>query len=640
MSCSETVYEKLLRQCEVAFAAKTPILYIRTSEMEVIDWLTGCGKLVTLLMKSGNRKTGVYRDVPYQPGDPIGAVANLHRQLPQPSLDMESPWKWQDGKSTTYPAPQLMIARAPKHTENSYDGLARYEGLTRYVEEYLRDTNDSSALRCSVMILYGETNELPQHLVQYAEFIDLELPDRGEIYDLIQQKMAEFGVAPFEDERDQLNLAASLLGFSRAQVSRLLGRLLLADEVDGVMPIYHDGVTQQTIRSAKEQMLKRGNVLELIRPQADETEIGGMSRLIDWLDEQREYLLNAETFRRSYGGRSPKGVLVCGIPGCGKSLAAEMLGKKLGIPLIRLDVGRLMDKYIGESEHNMLNALKLVETMSPCILWIDELDKGFSGAASGDQGDSGSFKRMFGSLLTWMQQNEKPCFIYATANNLSGMPKEFFRSGRFDALFSMYMPTFRECVEILRKRMEKAAGVVRVEEKRELFSEACYRDSALEMIVDSFCASPDGKKSARFVTGADLQKIVNTALGDLFRAETAKGLQPEPIGPEKWASAISTALKKSTVYGDGPENIDSIAVTYIRLLRKSFASSSAEVLFATDDYKVICDESGNVMNVSIQKREGSSFSCEYDRQMYVALYARMTQLAPDIEKLERRRLMM
>ena len=134
MSGIETVYEKLLRQCEVAFAAKTPIIYIRTSEMEVIDWLIGCGALVTPLVWNGNRNTGVYRYLPYRPGDTIETISNLHRRLPQASLDLTQPWAWQDGKNTErYPVPQMAIVRAPGR-----EPVSNYDGLTKYVEEYLQ----------------------------------------------------------------------------------------------------------------------------------------------------------------------------------------------------------------------------------------------------------------------------------------------------------------------------------------------------------------------------------------------------------------------------------------------------------------------------------------------------------------------
>ena len=141
-------------------------------------------------------------------------------------------------------------------------------------------------------------------------------------------------------------------------------------------------------------------------------------------------------------------------PGCGKSDCARYTARTLGLPLLRMDIGSLMHMYQGESERELREALKLAETMAPCVLWIDEMDKGFSEV--GKDGGSGSFMRMFGYLLSWMQDNTTPVFIFATANDIGGLPKEFFRSGRFEARYAVYLPTERECAAIIRACMKRA----------------------------------------------------------------------------------------------------------------------------------------------------------------------------------------
>ena len=152
--------------------------------------------------------------------------------------------------------------------------------------------------------------------------------------------------------------------------------------------------------------------------------------------------------KETYGLQAPKGILLCGIPGCGKSLAAKLTAQTLDLPLLQMDMGNLMGGIQGQSEENMRKALGFAEAMAPCVLWIDELEKGFSGAKSSGNSDGGTFKRMFGTLLNWMQENMKPCFIFATANDIGGLPKELFRSGRFDELFAVYLPTAQECADI------------------------------------------------------------------------------------------------------------------------------------------------------------------------------------------------
>ena len=182
-------------------------------------------------------------------------------------------------------------------------------------------------------------------------------------------------------------------------------------------------------------------------------DIGGLENLKEWL-YKKECIFNQLDKATKFGVDIPKGIMIVGMPGCGKSLAAKATAKLFEIPLVRLDVGRLLGKYIGESEENMRKALRLSEAISPCVLWIDEIEKAFSGVG-GSGGGSDVTTRLFGQFLTWMQEKENTVFIVATANNISRIPPEFLRKGRFDELFYVDFPNDEERRKIIEIHLKK-----------------------------------------------------------------------------------------------------------------------------------------------------------------------------------------
>ena len=181
-------------------------------------------------------------------------------------------------------------------------------------------------------------------------------------------------------------------------------------------------------------------------------EIGGMHTFRDYTKKR---LLAFSEKAKEYGLTNPKGVLLVGIPGCGKSLAAKSLAQEWNVPLIKCDLGKLFGSYVGDTEANTRKALKTAEAMSPCVLWIDEIEKGLAGAGSSGSNDSGVSSRMFASILTWMQEKEKPVYVIATANNITSLPQELLRKGRFDEIFFVDLPNEEERKEIVEIQIKK-----------------------------------------------------------------------------------------------------------------------------------------------------------------------------------------
>jgi len=204
------------------------------------------------------------------------------------------------------------------------------------------------------------------------------------------------------------------------------------------------------IVNEKEQIIKKSGVLEYFHPQGDFKEVGGMENLKDWLEKRgKAFTKDAKDF----GLVSPKGVMLLGIPGCGKSLVSKTIANEWKLPLLKLDLGSVFGSLVGESESRMREALALSEAISPSILWIDEIEKGLSGMSSG--GDGGTSAKVFGTLLTWMQEKKNEVFVIATANKIDDLPPELLRKGRFDEIFFVDLPSSSEREEIFKIHIEK-----------------------------------------------------------------------------------------------------------------------------------------------------------------------------------------
>ncbi len=244
------------------------------------------------------------------------------------------------------------------------------------------------------------------------------------------------------------------------QIAQLgLGLTLFEFETYAALAIVDAGIRKAATFTAQDMLdgialgkttvVKQSEILELY-PSVGMDEVGGMAYLKSWL-ESRKACFSEEA--RDFGVEPPKGAVVVGVPGTGKSLVAKAIASVFGIPLVRFDIGRVFSKYVGDSESRVRNALAMVEAMAPCVLFIDEIDKGLSGTANG--GDGGVSSRVLGTLLTWLNDCKAPVFTMVTANRVEGLPPELLRKGRFDQIFSVGMPTADEREEVLDIHLRK-----------------------------------------------------------------------------------------------------------------------------------------------------------------------------------------
>ncbi|MBN1508050.1 MAG: AAA family ATPase [Sedimentisphaerales bacterium] len=304
--------------------------------------------------------------------------------------------------------------------------------------------------KTGIAIIMIDCNEcLPDVIKAYARSFELSYPDEQELQQLIRatlqrlhrKKPIEVGIT----QRGLDTIVRNLRGLTRRQAVRIITDAVGADQS------FNDDDINVVIAN-KRRIIQQGGLLEYIQTPLDLSEIGGMSRLKKWLNDRRD-VFSPEA--RAFGIVPPKGVLMLGVQGAGKSLCAKAIATGWQQPLLRLDPSTLYASFIGESERNLREALRQTEMMAPVILWIDEIEKAFASAAS-RSADGGLSQRMFGTLLTWLQEHQGPVFVVATANDIEALPPELLRKGRFDEIFFVDLPTKEVRKEIyaihLRKR--------------------------------------------------------------------------------------------------------------------------------------------------------------------------------------------
>lgn len=349
----------------------------------------------------------------------------------------------------------------------------------------------------ATIFILSETTVIPRELENYITVFDIPLPTTSEILTIINEFIADLEI---NVEQDTINdIALSFKGLNEFQIKQILN---LAYQDGGCI----DKEDKLLILREKEQLIKKSGMLEIVNFSETINDIGGLENLKEWLARKAKVFSNLDKAIK-FGVDVPKGIMIIGMPGCGKSLTAKATASLFEIPLVRLDVGRLLGKYVGESEENMRKALKLSEAISPCVLWIDEIEKAFAGVGR-DGGGNDVTTRLFGQFLTWMQEKENTVFIVATANDISRMPPEFLRKGRFDELFFVDLPNGEERRKILdihlkkRKKWNKGIDSIALIKETDGFNGADLEAVVKDTIEMAFI---DGKES---ITTEDLLKSV------------------------------------------------------------------------------------------------------------------------------------
>jgi SpoVK/Ycf46/Vps4 family AAA+-type ATPase len=326
--------------------------------------------------------------------------------------------------------------------------LAAHLGKDERTLRQWRDVVRNCQRDGSTIVMIDHQSDRPEVVGAWSTEFELSLPDEAELERIVKstlrQRNEEKPVQVHLSRRDLETILRNLKGLSRRQARQIILETVSEDNRLDLSDVNH-------ILAQKRRMLQASGLLEYIESPVDLSEIGGLTRLKTWLS-QRQCGFSKEA--AAFGLSAPKGVLMLGVQGAGKSLAAKAVATAWQMPLMRMDVGALYDKYIGESEKRLRETLRQAEAMAPIVLWIDEIEKAFASAASRSN-DGGLSQRMFGTLLTWMQERRGQVFTIATANDIEALPPELLRKGRFDEIFFVDLPTAEARGQILSIHLKK-----------------------------------------------------------------------------------------------------------------------------------------------------------------------------------------
>ena len=319
-----------------------------------------------------------------------------------------------------------------------YDNFLKDLSITRKLKNLSRVLKTQPK---NLIIISPEVN-IPDTLREFITLIDFPLPTYNEIYEELVRLMTSLKQDISEDVL--LTLTTACQGLSLERIRRVLSKVIAkSGNINAESP--------KLIIEEKKQIIQQTQLLEFSVTDKKISDVGGLDNFKEWLN------LRAEAFSpaaREYGLPYPKGVLLVGIQGTGKSLAAKTVANEWNLPLLRLDFGRLFASLVGQSESRVRKMIQIAEALSPCVLWVDEIDKAFAGAQS--SGDSGTTSRVLSTFLTWLSEKPSPVFVVATANNIEMIPPEIIRKGRFDEVFFLNLPTKEERKEIFKVHLGKA----------------------------------------------------------------------------------------------------------------------------------------------------------------------------------------
>ena len=472
---------KLVRYIDAGF----PIIYINTFEEDKVDSLIpeiSSGKEVY----EWNETNGY---IDFETKTPLQEDCSLERMLDQ----LKTP-DLLDRK--------ILIFKDITSYLDDPRIVSKVKGLARMINQGVDAT----------VIIVSSVLVIPKDIEKYVTILEMDYLNTDEIKTIIRVFVKD-NLNHQVDEKLIEEFAFAFKGLTEFEILNLLA-LSYADDGD---------LTRKDLRlifDQKQQMIKKAGILEMIPLKETIDDIGGLENLKAWFIKKAKVYKNMNNAKK-YGVDMPKGVLIAGVPGCGKSLNAKAAANLFEVPLLRLDMGRLMGKYVGESEGNLRSAIALAEAISPCVLWIDELEKAFSGIG-GSGGGAEVTNRLFGNFLTWMQEKESPTFVVATANDITQLPPELLRKGRFDEIFYVGLPNKEEREKIfnihIKKRRPQDLKNIRVKE--------------LVSITEGF-------------SGADIEGVVKDAIESAFAEDKVSIQTADVIDAIKDTHSLSEIMKEA-----------------------------------------------------------------------------------------------
>ena len=398
----------------------------------------------------------------------------------------------------------LANSKAIYNSQDPAQMLGNLEGISISAAFILKDLHrhmdeadrGAAPARCRAEVFRESTHrcpltspkiEIPAELRGLVEFLDLPLPDRRRLRQILDEVVVRISknhtLQRKLDAKGVDALVESLRGLTEEEAERVLSQALVARYALG--PEVADDVLE-----AKKALLRRSEMLEFVEPDESFSSVGGMENLKSWLGQRRG---SWEDSAREFGLDPPHGVIILGVQGCGKSLCARAVAGEWNLPLVKFDTAAIYDKYIGETEKRIRKVFEVAEGLSPCVLWIDELEKIFAGSGPDSASvDAGVSSRLLASFLSWMQDRKAPVFVAATCNNVTALPPELIRKGRFDELFFVDLPNQAELKQVFTIQLTRR------------------KRNPAEFDLDAIAAAANG------YSGADINAAVQSALYAAF----------------------------------------------------------------------------------------------------------------------------
>lgn len=526
---------KIILQLSRLFRARFPYIYLITWEEE---------RAITLIKKlaKSEKLIRVPRDV-YTWTQTNGFICNGQKVEGTNSPDKAISFISECNKNAVFILCDFHVYFGVKGRQVDYNVVRRLRDIIGELK--------TSKFRKNVIFIASELL-IPESMQKEITIVDMPLPTLDEIKGKLDKMVTQnnqIDTSGLDDDGKE-KLCKAALGLTLQEAENAFA---LAMVNDGKI----DGKDLSVILSEKMQVIKKTGILEFINTDIKISDVGGLENLKSWLNKRNNSWSESA---KKYCLPAPKGVLITGVPGCGKSLTAKAMSAAWQLPLLKLDFGKIFSGIVGSSEENMRRAIKTAEAVAPSILWVDEIEKSLSGMNS--NGDSGTSSRIFGTFLTWMQEKTAPVFVIATANNISSLPAELLRKGRFDEIFFVDLPTRNERKEIFKLHLLK-----RLKDK-DVASKLVVNDELYEKLADM---------TEGFV-GAEIEQVVITALYEAFFNKrplefsdletTIKNVVPlsvtqkeQILSLRQWANVRAVAATKRddmAQYNSDPEDSDDV----------------------------------------------------------------------------------
>jgi hypothetical protein len=408
-----------LADIELLIRSRYGLIHIRTEEDERVQLLLRhLADRLTVPLFLWTRTRGLVRD-----GQPSGVY---------------------DTQDPTQALAHIAAAQVPAlYHFPAFDGIR-----SDLVVQRLKEVGADLGSRSGAVVLTGVDVELPAAVRRLFATMDLPAPTPAELRRLLDRIIRDAGRRTDVDVQlsgpDQARLLAAMRGLSLLEAEKVLTRAIVEDGRLTAGDITH-------VLATRRQLVEREGVLEYYPAEESIAEVADMASLREWL-RKRQRIIAEPDRAAAFGLTFPRGLLLVGVPGCGKSLCARTVATEWGLPLLRMDTGSLYNKFVGETEQNFRRAMRTAEAVAPCVLFIDELEKAF---AAGGSDDGGVSMRVLGAFLTWLQERRADVFVVATANDLARLPPEFLRKGRFDEIFFVDLPDAATRAEILRIHLRR-----------------------------------------------------------------------------------------------------------------------------------------------------------------------------------------